>query len=259
MRAVILAAGRGSRMKAQTEQRPKCLLELGGKPLLQWQMHALREAGAKDILVVRGYLGHMLAPQNLPWAGSFQTVDNPWWAQSNMLRTLVCADVYVREAFASGVRRVVISYADIVYPSEHVRALTTCEQDIAITFDELWEPLWRLRFGDPLLDAETFRQEGGVLRDIGGKPRSLSEIHGQYMGLLAFTSRGWDSLMQTCAALGDAVDTTDMTGFLRDLMARNVLVGAVPVQGRWCEADNEADIRNYETALAQGDWSHDWR
>ena len=259
MQAIILAAGRGSRMRERTAHCPKGLLELAGKPLLRWQMEALHQAGATDILVVCGYLEHMLRPEALPWAGAFRTAVNPRWQESNMLRTLYCADTFAREAFAHGACRVVVSYSDIVYHPDHVRALAACPHDLAITCDEDWEDLWRRRFGDPLLDAETFRQEGGLLREIGGKPRSIDDIHGQYMGLLSFTPRGWDILTDACAALGENLDRTDMTGFLRGLLARGVPVGAVPVRGKWCEADNEDDLNCYENALAEGHWSHDWR
>lgn len=259
MNALLLAAGRGSRMKEHTAARPKCLLELAGRPLLAWQLDALRAAGAKDVLVVRGYQAERLDPAVLPWAGNFATLDNPRWDSSNMLRTLRCADAWVRDSFARGAQRVVVSYSDIVYHPDHVRALTGCPWDMAITYDELWENLWRLRFGDPLLDAETFRQEGGQLREIGGKPRSMDEIHGQYMGLLGFTRAGWERLSKACDALGEQLDRTDMTSFLRGLLARGQTVGAVPVRGRWCEADNGTDLESYERALAAGAWSHDWR
>src|SRR6185503_13206340 len=54
MRAIILAAGRGSRMGQLTAEIPKCLVQLGGKPLLEWQTGALRAAGIDRIAVVTG-------------------------------------------------------------------------------------------------------------------------------------------------------------------------------------------------------------
>ena len=44
MRGIILAAGRGSRMKHLTSERPKCMVKLQGKPLIEWQLEALRAA-----------------------------------------------------------------------------------------------------------------------------------------------------------------------------------------------------------------------
>ncbi|NDY56125.1 phosphocholine cytidylyltransferase family protein [Desulfovibrio sulfodismutans] len=258
--AVILAAGRGSRMKALTGDRPKCLTELAGRPLLHWQMDALRAGGAEALLLLRGYRGDMLQPEAQGMVpGAYEMAENPAWAETNMLSTLLCAAPWLETQFASGVGQAVISYSDIVYHADHVAALAACPQDIAITYDTLWEPLWRLRFGDPLLDAETFRQENGLLREIGGKPTSLGEICGQYMGLTKVSAKGWQTLAATCATLGADVAQTDMTAFLRRLLTDGQTVGAVPVAGKWCETDNEADLESYRGMLREPGWSHDWR
>lgn len=261
MKAVILAAGRGSRMRDQTSDKPKCLLELAGRPLLSWQLDALRQAGADDILVVRGYRGEKLTPAGLGLPpDAFATADNPRWAETNMLSTLLCADAFIRGKRNGGDQEgAVIAYADIVYHPAHVASLARSPHDIAITYDTAWEALWTLRFGDPLLDAETFRAEGGLLREIGGKPERLADIAGQYMGLIHVTPRGWHMVAEYCAKLGPRVDKTDMTGFLRGLLADGADIGAVPVAGCWCEADNGTDLERYAEALATGSWSHDWR
>lgn len=260
MIAVILAAGRGSRLRELTARKPKCLVELAGKPLLRWQCDALRAAGAGRILVVRGYLAARLTPEAAELeAASFETVENPRWEQSNMLSSLLCSGPWLEKAFAQGENAAVISYSDIVYPAEHVRALSACNEPVAVTYDVCWESLWQLRFGDPLLDAETFRQEGGLLREIGDKPQSRGEVQGQYMGLIRVTPQGWRQIREACAELGQTVAQTDMTGFLSRLIDAGVRVGAVPVQGRWCEVDSREDLHYYEQALSRGSWPHDWR
>ena len=55
MNAIILAAGKGERLHPLTENKPKCLVELFGKSLLQWQINAFHEFGIDDITVVSGY------------------------------------------------------------------------------------------------------------------------------------------------------------------------------------------------------------
>jgi len=258
--ALILAAGRGSRMKDLTDRHPKCLTILAGRPLLHWQIDALRTGGASALLVVSGYLGHMLEPAAQGMApGAYATLENPDWAHTNMLSTLLCAAPWLERRFAEGTEQCVISYSDIVYHPGHVAALLTHPDPIAITYDTLWESLWRLRFGDPLLDAETFRQENGRLVEVGGKPQLLDDICGQYMGLVKITRKGWQTMADYCAALGDEVVRTDMTGFLRLLLGDGVPVGAVPVAGRWCETDCGDDLERYQGELATPGWSHDWR
>lgn len=249
---IILAAGRGSRMESLTADRPKCLVKLAGQPLLHWQLQSLQAAKLKRIILVRGYAAHCLE-------GNFETAENPRWAETNMLSTLLCANNYVQNAFSQGVERIIVSYSDIVYHPTHIQSLLACKHNVAITYDTLWESLWKLRFGDILLDAETFYQENGLLREIGGKPQSINEIHGQYMGLLSFNPSGWQSLLHVSAELGSAADHTDMTSFLRILLSKSIPVGAVAVTGRWCEVDNGTDLQLYEHALTLRAWSHDWR
>lgn len=247
---IILAAGRGSRMANLTSGNPKCLVKLAGRPLLEWQLVAL---GALDeILIVTGYRGEMLRDFG-------QTVENPAWESTNMLASLLCAVPFASDFFASGGDRLIVSYSDIVYPEEHVEKLLGAKEDIAIAYDMLWNDLWSLRFKDPLADAETFRQQNGLLLEIGGKTGDMAAIQGQYMGLLSFNGQGWQTLLSVCQELGDKVAKTDMTAFLRQLLARNIPIGAVPVAGKWCEADSGEDINTYEAALAKGSWSHDWR
>ena len=95
MRALILAAGRGSRMGALGDDRPKCLVELDGKPLLERQRAALARGGADEIGIVRGYRSDML---NLPGITCF---DNPRWAETNMVMSLAAAAEWLRAARSS--------------------------------------------------------------------------------------------------------------------------------------------------------------
>ena len=60
MRAMILAAGRGERMRPLTDATPKPLLMAGGKPLIAWHLEALVRAGIRDIVVNHAHLGHLI-------------------------------------------------------------------------------------------------------------------------------------------------------------------------------------------------------
>ena len=78
MRAVILAAGRGSRMGELGDERPKCLVEFAKQPLIERQIAALRRGGAHAIGVVRGYRAHMIKLPDLTY------FDNWRWSETNM-------------------------------------------------------------------------------------------------------------------------------------------------------------------------------
>lgn len=253
MQAIILAAGRGSRLRHLTADRPKCLVELAGRPLLAWQLASLRAAGIERITVVRGYLSGMLA------GPGYATRDNPRWKASNMVTTLcTAADILAAE-------ETVVSYSDIVYRPAWVQALAACPGDLAITYDQDWEALWRLRFADPLDDAETFVQKHGRLREIGGKPHRPEQIQGQYMGLFKLTPQGFAAIARALAELAPTeADRLDVTALLRRLLARGQEIHAVPCRGGWCEVDSQEDLAAYTRELARADaggapWSHDWR
>ena len=204
--AVILAAGRGSRMRDLTAEKPKCLLPLAGRSLLHWQLTGLRAAGLEDITVVRGYHAELLT-------GDFATVDNLRWESTNMVRSLLCALPTLGEG------NMLVAYSDIVYKAEHVAKLSQSHEDITILYDTDWLALWSLRFSDPLSDAETFEETDGFLRDIGRKASSLAEIKGQYMGLLRFSSAGINRVREYVNGLAPEVaDKLDMTSLLRGLL-----------------------------------------
>lgn len=59
-RAMLLAAGYGTRMRPLTDHTPKPLLEAGGKPLIQWHIERLRDAGVRELVINTGWLGERL-------------------------------------------------------------------------------------------------------------------------------------------------------------------------------------------------------
>jgi choline kinase len=152
-----------------------------------------------------------------------------------------------------------------VYHPDHVSALVNSAADIAITADRRWLNLWSLRSENPISDAETFREEGGVLKEIGGRPESLKGISGQYMGLLSFTPSGWQKFHTIYRNLDPVRQKSlDMTSWLMLAINKKYLINVTYVEGRWCEVDCQADLQIYQEQLfaadkLKGSWEHDWR
>ena len=238
MKAIILAAGRGSRMKDLTEERPKCLVELRGKALLDWQLEALRAAGITEIAIVTGYKRELLANRGLV------EFHNVRWAETNMVSSLACAQDWLQA------EPCIVSYSDIFYSPMAVQSLMTCEASLAVTYDPNWLELWTQRFGDPLLDAETFRlTPEHTLAEIGNKPTTVDEVQGQYMGLLRFTPEGWADVLRIRSELTpEQCDKMHMTGTLQKVIdARRIAIAAVPYAGEWGEVDSAEDLASYHT------------
>lgn len=237
MKAIILAAGRGSRMKSLTDERPKCLVELRGKPLLEWQLESLRAAGISDIAVVTGYKRELLAERGL------SEFHNPRWAETNMVSSLACAESWLQG------EPCIVSYSDIFYSPAAVQSLINSAATLAVTYDPNWLQLWTERFGDPLLDAETFRLTAAhTLAEIGNKPQSVDDVQGQYMGLLRFTPEGWAEVVRLRAELSPQQrDSMHMTNTLQRVIdAGRVPIEAVAYTGEWGEVDSSEDLSVYQ-------------
>jgi L-glutamine-phosphate cytidylyltransferase len=246
--AIILAAGRGSRMGDLTSDRPKALVSLAGRTLLDWQIAALTAAGVREITVVGGFNAEQLRSV---WPN---VVNYPKWNVTNMVGTLCHVAELLHES------SVVVSYADIVYHPDHVRALLHVPDPIVMTYDDLWHELWTLRFENPLEDAESFTVSDGVIRTIGARAHAIDSVQGQFMGLIKFSPCGWRKVVRLLRTMSsEAIALLDMTGLFRRLLATGVSLTGVPVRGRWCEIDSAHDAALYARRLEDGDWNHDWR
>jgi L-glutamine-phosphate cytidylyltransferase len=96
MRAVILAAGLGSRMLPHTESRPKCLLKIGGHSILEYQLAALRHCGISDVVIVLGHQGDKIrAHLNVP----VTFIENPEYAATGSSYSLWLTRDLIRDGF----------------------------------------------------------------------------------------------------------------------------------------------------------------
>jgi choline kinase len=236
MKAIILAAGRGSRMKNLTNDRPKCLVELGGKALLDWQLSALWEAGIEQVALVTGYRRELFDGRGLV------EFHNPRWGETNMVSSLACAQEWLQAEAC------IVSYSDIFYSGQAVKLLTKSLAALALTYDPNWLELWKRRFRDPLVDAESFRLNSDqTVAEIGKKPKSVEEVQGQFMGLLRFTPAGWAEILRSRSGLPPIeCDRMDMTGTLeRVIEAGRIAIAAIPYPGEWGEVDSVEDLAIY--------------
>src|SRR6266849_3892034 len=242
MRAIILAAGRGKRLGPLGDGRPKCLVELSGKPLIERQVAALRGGGVREIGMVRGYRADMI---QLPGVMYFE---NPRWSETNMVSSLCAAAQWLRSG------PVIVSYADIFFRRELVRGLVASQDDLVIAYDRNWRMLWTRRFAEPLSDAETFRADsGGRLVEIGGKAKVVEEIKGQYMGLLRIAPAAWRAIEQLLDRLDrQARDRLDMTGLLQRLLGQHFPIATIAADGQWGEVDSAGDLALYERMIKDG-------
>lgn len=122
MKAIVLAAGVGSRLRPLTDSRPKCLVEVGGRPIIDWQLSAYEAVGIAEVTVVAGYMAERIQEfcSARSYRGRLQVLVNDRYQTTNNLFSLAQAlEVTDCPAF--------ISNADVVFDAEVVRGMVGSE------------------------------------------------------------------------------------------------------------------------------------
>ena len=182
MKAIILAAGEGKRLRPLTNNTPKCLVNLFGKSLLQWQIETFRSCQIDDISVVTGYRSELI---NLPRLKIFQ---NKKFETTNMVESLFCASQELSE-------QTIVSYGDIIFEKKVLDKLIQSKADFSVIVDKNWKRYWEIRFDNPLNDAESLKIDtDDNITSIGKKTQKIDEIEGQYIGLMKFQNTGLEKI-----------------------------------------------------------------
>lgn len=244
MRAIILAAGRGSRLPNFLSKKPKCFIKLNKKTLINYQIEGFRELGIKDISIITGY------KKKLFESFGIKTFNNDDWKKSNMVYSLLKADSWLSK------HDCIVSYGDIFYYSNEISKLVKSKKPISILFDKKWKKIWKKRFKNPLTDAETFKlKKNNMISEIGKKTNSYKNIQGQYMGIMKFTPMGWSHFKDV---LKKKFDKNIKTMYLTDVFQMIIAIKGMKIQGieyksEWMEIDNLKDyrllIKNFQKPL----------
>jgi len=242
MKSIILAAGKGERLRPYTMEKPKCLVDIADKNLLDVQIKTLNSLNIKNIVIVGGYLNHLLDNK------SDKLIINSEYENTNMVWSLFCAQ---DELFGD----IILSYGDIVYSKKILKDLISSDSDISVVIDLNWKSYWSSRIINPLDDLETLKLDSsGYIIELGKKANSYEDIDGQYIGLMKFTSKGIEILKKTLEELYRSGEIKDksfknayMTDLIQHLIDSGYKVKAVPTKYDWIEIDTPEDLKAKET------------
>ena len=139
--SLIVAAGLGSRLKSHTENTPKCMLDFGGKTLLQRQLLSYKQNGVDDISLVRGYKKNKINYKGIKY------FDNNNYKDNNILNS-----IFYGEKAING--NIIISYSDILFEPFVVKRAMEADHDISVIVDVDWKHYYVDRKDHPLSEAE---------------------------------------------------------------------------------------------------------
>ena len=246
MNAIILAAGEGKRLGHLTKNKPKCMVNLFGKTMLEWQVSVFKKCGISDITVVTGYKAEMIDLPNLEF------FHNKNFETTNMVESLFCALKKLNES-------TIVSYGDIIFGKNVLNSLIESENNFSVVVDKQWKKYWEMRFDNPLSDAESLKiDHDGNITSIGQKVKEIDDIEGQYIGLMKFQNDGLTTIKEFYQKIKNqsknnpnpinpdiAFKQSYMTDFLQGLINSGHKLKAIEIENGWLELDSINDYNKY--------------
>ncbi len=253
MKAIILAAGEGKRLRPFTEDRPKCLIPLERKSIFDHQVDTMRRCGIRDIIAVKGYKADKITRQDVRY------YLNRNYATTNMVMTLWCA-----KAELEG--EVIVSYGDIVYNQEVLQRIIDSQYEISVVVDVNWKKYWKRRFSDPLKDAEALRLDShGRIEIIGQKAENISDVEAGYIGLIKFKGRGMQIVRESFLnaqkvasqdgspwGVSRSFENVYMTDMLQGIVNESQDIYGIKINGGWLEIDSSDDYELAKELFVEG-------
>ena len=123
--AVILAAGMGTRLSGELDDRPKGFLRIGDRPIIEESIHSLAGAGIRNVIIVTGHHAEFYESLDVDLGASVRTVHNPRYAESGSMYSLYCARHALHDAF-------LLLESDLIYEPRALTELLAHSADDAI-------------------------------------------------------------------------------------------------------------------------------
>ena len=244
-KALIVAAGLGSRLKEHTENLPKCMLDFSGKTLLQRQLDSYKKNGIKDINLIRGYKKEKINYKGIKY------FENNDYENNNILNS-----IFYAEEVISG--NIIISYSDILFDPSVIRRTLNSDHDISVVVDIDWRGYYVGRKDHPVSEAENvIFNSNNEVEKIGKINTGKEEVHGEFIGMIKLSNRGteifkehfhrlkkiyWNKPFQRAKIFQKAY----LTDFIQELVDIGIKVHCVIIESGWKEIDT---VEDYKKAL----------
>tara|TARA_Y100000590_G_scaffold29108_1_gene32576 strand:- start:5970 stop:6740 length:771 start_codon:yes stop_codon:yes gene_type:complete len=246
-KALIVAAGLGSRLKDYTANLPKCMLDFGGKTLLERQLLTYRDCGVNNISVVRGYKKDKINYKKLNY------FDNTDYENNNILNS-----IFYAEKIING--NIIIGYSDILFESKVVNTLLNSKHDISVVVDVDWQGYYVGRKDHPIEEAENviFNSKNEVVK-LGKIGKEEKDVHGEFIGMMKLSNEGtkifkenfhrvkkvyWNKPFQRAKIFQKAY----LSDMIQELVDTGVKIHCVIIKKGWKEIDT---VEDYQKALKE--------
>ena len=230
MKAVILAAGQGIRIRSVHGEHPKCLIEVDNATILDHQLQALARVGIYDVAVVVGYemqqiIAHVRSSKHGP-GQRIHFIENPAFAITNNIYSLWLALEWLRgDSF-------IVLNADVIFDPEIISAAVRPNAPISMIVD----PLWRDETMKVIIDGNLVTQMS--------KKIQRERFSGTYIGITVFCKAIQDKFFGKMNELISAGRVNEFFNVaVQQLADDRVPVGYTSTEGlAWAEIDDPLDL-----------------
>lgn len=236
MKALILAAGLGTRLEPITNNIPKCLVSINGKPIIFKQIENLIVNGITDILVVAGYKADILKKNiqdNYPIVKVIENVD---YATTNNMYSAYIAREYMLDS------QFIMMNADVYFDASILKSLLEYEAKNAI-----------------VTDVGEYNSESMKVAENNNRLVAISKdiLPGQALGVsidvYKFSKEAGRAFFDKCV---EYIESANMRNLWSEIALNDILLKsefrACPFEGRWFEIDNKEDLKEAERIFIEG-------
>mgnify|MGYP001558203571 FL=1 len=251
MKAIILAAGMGTRLGKYTMNLPKGMLQFNGKSLIERQVEVLRSCGINNIVIVKGYMPDKIKIKGVKY------YENKDYANTNMVETLFAAEKEMDDG-------IIFCYSDIIYQKSVLETVIASKADDGVTVDVDYWDYWKARLDDPQNDTESLVIENGRITELGDTNCGTEKSKVRYVGLIKFSKKGIKVLKKVYHENKEkfydknepwlrskSFKRAYMTCMLQAIINSGQKVEPIKISRGWLEFDTEEDYEKYNGWLEE--------
>jgi len=241
MKAIILAAGEGSRMCKLTQNIPKPLVNVNGKSIIERQLSILKQNDILDIIIVTGPHHEKFNFKNVVY------VNNLDYKKHDTLGSLMTARDYMND-------EIITTYADQIFEEKILKSMTEFTGDIGIAVDLDWEKNYVNRDQHPKSEAENILINGNEVLEIRKNILACKENEkiGECLGLMKFSRKASKVFLDKYSELeishqgkfhnAPSLEKALISDMLQELIVSGIRISPIYVSGKWCEIDTPQDL-----------------
>ena len=238
MKAIIIAAGSSSRLQL-AEGKPKGLLDINGKTILDRQISLFRNNGIDEIIIITGK--HSFGIKNVSY------INDEHYEQHEVLGSLMAAKDEING-------RALTSYSDILFEESILLQLLEFSGDIGIPVDLDWEKSYDGRTQHPKLEADNVLIKNKKITSIQKRIEKTTgnDVIGEFLGPMILSEKGSEIFVENYLKLlqthqgsfhkASSLKKAYLTDMLQELIDLGYEVEPIIVNGKWCEIDTPQDL-----------------